>query len=75
MTCFIHPCSYLISEKELVTPPLEGLILPGVTRASILDMTREWNRFKITERNITMAEIVELVQQKRVSAITLIDEE
>lgn len=28
-------------EKELVTPPLDGTILPGVTRQSILDMARE----------------------------------
>lgn len=29
--------------KELVTPPInDGLILPGVTRRSILDLTKEW---------------------------------
>ena len=37
---------YLINEageKELITPPLEdGLILPGVTRDSILQLCREW---------------------------------
>jgi branched-chain amino acid aminotransferase len=27
---------------ELVTPPLNGLILPGVTRQSILDLGRTW---------------------------------
>ena len=32
--------SFLV--HELVTPPLEGLILPGVTRASILEMARNW---------------------------------
>jgi branched-chain amino acid aminotransferase len=32
---------------ELVTPPLNGLILPGVTRQSILDLGRTWvNRFE-----------------------------
>ncbi|KAI2666319.1 Branched-chain-amino-acid aminotransferase, cytosolic [Labeo rohita] len=29
-------------EKELVTPPLDGVILPGVTRQSLLDLAREW---------------------------------
>jgi branched-chain amino acid aminotransferase len=29
-------------ETELVTPPLNGLILPGVTRQSILDLGRTW---------------------------------
>lgn len=30
--------------EELATPPLDGVILPGVTRQSILEITREWVR-------------------------------
>jgi branched-subunit amino acid aminotransferase/4-amino-4-deoxychorismate lyase len=38
----------IIIVKELVTPPLEdGLILPGVTRDSILTLAREWVRTNI----------------------------
>ncbi|OXB63335.1 hypothetical protein ASZ78_012910, partial [Callipepla squamata] len=29
-------------ENELATPPLDGIILPGVTRQSILDLARNW---------------------------------
>jgi len=29
-------------DDELVTPPLDGTILPGITRRSILSMTYEW---------------------------------
>uniref|UniRef100_G3ML07 branched-chain-amino-acid transaminase n=1 Tax=Amblyomma maculatum TaxID=34609 RepID=G3ML07_AMBMU len=50
---------------ELVTPPLSGIILPGVTRQSVLDLTREWNEFKVSERKITMAEIREAIKEKR----------
>jgi branched-chain amino acid aminotransferase len=32
---------------ELVTPPLNGLILPGVTRQSILDLGRTWVKIYI----------------------------
>ena len=33
------------NEKELITPPLEdGLILPGITRDSILTLCKEWVR-------------------------------
>lgn len=32
----------LFKETELITPPLDGTILEGVTRQSILDMTRKW---------------------------------
>lgn len=31
-------------KTEIVTPPLNGLILPGVTRQSILDLGRTWVR-------------------------------
>jgi len=52
-------------EKELVTPPLNGLILPGITRASILELAREWNEFHTSERDISMAEIVHLLSENR----------
>jgi hypothetical protein len=44
---------------ELVTAPLtDGTILPGVTRQSILDLTRTWGEFDVVERKFTMAEVV-----------------
>ncbi|XP_021927854.1 branched-chain-amino-acid aminotransferase isoform X2 [Zootermopsis nevadensis] len=52
-------------EKELVTPPLDGLILPGITRASILQLSREWNEFRVSERSIPMAELVSLLSENR----------
>jgi branched-chain amino acid aminotransferase len=46
-------------KKELVTPPLDqGIILPGVTRRSIIEMTAEWGDFDVTERKITMPELI-----------------
>jgi len=35
-------CVSSSSEKELFTPPLDGIILPGVTRQSLLDLARSW---------------------------------
>ncbi|XP_027229757.1 branched-chain-amino-acid aminotransferase, cytosolic [Penaeus vannamei] len=46
-------------EKELVTPPLHGLILPGVTRDTLLTLGRQWGEFTVSERDITMAEVVQ----------------
>lgn len=37
-------------ENELITPPLDGTILPGITRRSILQMMRELGEFKVTEK-------------------------
>jgi branched-chain amino acid aminotransferase len=56
-------------EKELVTPPLaSGLILPGVTRQSLLDLAREWAEFKVSERAINMKEVRKALQENRVSS-------
>lgn len=52
-------------EKELVTPPLNGLILPGITRHSILAASREWNQFKVSERKIRMEEVCQLLSENR----------
>jgi len=32
---------------ELITPPLDGTILPGITRDSILKITEELKEFKV----------------------------
>lgn len=52
-------------EKELVTPPLDGTILPGVTRDSVLTLSRHWNEFSVSERKVTMADLIRAVEEKR----------
>ncbi len=48
---------------EIVTPPLDrGDILPGVTRRSIVEMTKQWEGYEMNERNITMEEVVKAVE-------------
>lgn len=53
-------------QPELVTPPLDGSILPGVTRDSIIQLAKDWNEFKVTERKITMPELCDLAKAGRV---------
>ena len=53
-------------EKELVTPPLDGTILPGVTRDSILALTKEWKEFKVSEKLIKMGDVTKAIEQGRV---------
>lgn len=53
-------------ELELATPPLDGIILPGVTRRSILDLALQWGEFKVTERYLTMADLVKALKEDRV---------
>ncbi|KAJ2076842.1 branched-chain-amino-acid transaminase bat2 [Coemansia sp. RSA 988] len=52
-------------ERELVTPPLDGTILPGITRDSILELTRNWGEFKVSERKINMKQVARASSEGR----------
>ncbi|PYM07999.1 MAG: branched chain amino acid aminotransferase [Candidatus Rokuibacteriota bacterium] len=43
---------------EIITPPLTGAILPGVTRDSALTLMREWG-LRVSERQISIDEVRE----------------
>ncbi len=47
---------FLIGD-ELITPPLTGSILPGITRDSVLRLTKDWG-LKVTEKRITIADVL-----------------
>jgi branched-chain amino acid aminotransferase len=61
---------------ELVTPPLDGMILPGVTRDSVLSIARGnavgtlrvpnlTTKLVVSERGVTMKEVFEAAQSGR----------
>ncbi|XP_042903320.1 branched-chain-amino-acid aminotransferase, cytosolic [Parasteatoda tepidariorum] len=52
-------------DLELVTPPLDGTILPGVVRHSVLDLARSLNEFRVSERPINMREIISAQKEGR----------
>ncbi|XP_004525907.1 branched-chain-amino-acid aminotransferase [Ceratitis capitata] len=52
-------------DKVLVTPPLNGLILPGITRDSILALTKQWGKFEVREEVITMPQVSQLLNEGR----------
>ena len=43
---------------ELVTPQLRGTILPGITRASIVDIVGEWGDIQVSQRRISLGEVL-----------------
>ncbi|XP_026248146.1 branched-chain-amino-acid aminotransferase, cytosolic isoform X1 [Urocitellus parryii] len=53
-------------EEELATPPLDGIILPGVTRRCILDLAHKWGEFKVSERYLTMDDLTTALEGNRV---------
>ena len=52
-----------LGEKELITCNLDGTILPGVTRDSILALARDWNEFKVSERVFTIHELTKALDE------------
>ncbi len=50
--------AFFVIDDELITPPLGGTILPGVTRDSVLQLARDWE-MKVNERRISIDEVVE----------------
>lgn len=47
-----------VLDDEVVTSPLTGSILPGVTRDSVIYMLKEWG-MKVNERMISIDEVIE----------------
>ncbi|KAI5452690.1 branched-chain-amino-acid transaminase bat2 [Naganishia albida] len=68
-------------ETELLTPPLEDLILPGVTRDSVLSIARDHvagkiqvpglpaSNFVVSERKMTMPKLSELAKAGKVKEV------
>lgn len=48
-----------------MTPPLDGTILPGITRNSILTLTKEQKQFKVSERVFKIQEVIKAVEEGR----------
>ncbi|MGN0648652.1 MAG: branched-chain amino acid aminotransferase [Oscillospiraceae bacterium] len=49
---------FFIVDGEVITPALQGSILPGITRKSVIELCKSWG-MKVTERRISIAEIAE----------------
>ncbi|MFH1091767.1 MAG: branched-chain amino acid aminotransferase [Pseudomonadota bacterium] len=49
---------FFLIDNEVVTAPLTGTILPGVTRTTVLDLLREWGEYKVSERQIAIDEVM-----------------
>lgn len=52
-------------KQELITPPLDGTILPGITRDSILQLCKKWGEFEVSERKFTIHELMEASKEGR----------
>ena len=53
---------FMVIGEELVTPPLQDTVLPGITRRSVITLARERHGLKVVERPITLTEVAETVE-------------
>jgi len=51
---------------ELITPPLDGTILPGITRDSALSIARGLKEFKVSERSFTIHDMIKATNEDRI---------
>jgi branched-chain amino acid aminotransferase len=59
---------FFVIDNELITPELNGSILSGITRNSVLELARQWG-LKATERKISINEVFESHQEGRLNEI------
>ena len=52
-------------EDEIVTAPLDGTILPGITRMSLLELMRGLGEFKVSVRDFKVQEMMKAVDEGR----------
>jgi len=48
---------FFLIDDELITPPLSGSILPGITRDSVLRLTKDWG-LKVSEKRISIDDVL-----------------
>jgi len=49
---------FFVIDDEIVTPELNGSILPGITRDSVIKLAKHWND-KVSERKISIDELMQ----------------
>ncbi len=53
---------------EVITAPLEGTILPGITRDSVIHLLRDWG-IKVSERKLTIEDVYKANEEGRLSEV------
>lgn len=59
---------FFMLDDELVTPELNGSILPGITRESVIALAKTWN-IKVAERKISIDELVDAKKSGKLTEV------
>ncbi len=60
--------AFFVIDGEVITSPLTGSILPGITRDSVLTLLREWG-LKVSERKLSIQEVYDAFDQGKLEEV------
>jgi branched-chain amino acid aminotransferase len=55
---------FFVIDDEVITAPLTGSILPGITRDSVIHMVKDWG-FKMSERSLAIQDVIAAAEDGR----------
>ena len=53
---------FFVIDGEVITAPLTGSILPGITRNSVIQIVKDWG-IKVSERSLSIDEVIEAAKE------------
>ena len=60
--------AFFVIGDEVITAPLEGTILPGITRDSVIQLLKDWG-VKVSERRTTIEDIFKAYDEGKLSEV------
>ena len=57
---------FFVIDNEVVTPPLKGSVLSGITRDSVIQTVKDWG-IKVSERSLAINDIIEAAKNGRLT--------
>ncbi|MDF2655090.1 MAG: branched-chain amino acid aminotransferase [Bacillota bacterium] len=60
--------AFFVIDGEVITAPLEGTILPGITRDSVIHLLKDWG-IEVSERRLTIDEVYQAYDSGKLSEV------
>ncbi|MBE6020940.1 MAG: branched-chain amino acid aminotransferase [Firmicutes bacterium] len=60
--------AFFVVDNEIITAPLEGTILPGITRDSVINVLKDWG-YNVREERLAISDLWEYYKEGRVQEI------
>ena len=57
---------FFVIENEVITAPLSGSVLPGITRDSVIQLVTDWG-LKVSERSLAIDEVIDAAVEGRLT--------